>query len=217
MSGKVISKNQLRRLPFYLQFLKEKAHEGIENISSPMIASALNLNEEQVRKDLAVVSSNVGKPKKGRNVLELIEDIETFLGYNDTHSAILVGAGHLGRALLSYKGFASYGLDIVAAFDSNASMINQSFNGKDIFPIEEMKHLCKRLNINIGIIAVPADGAQEACNKLIESGVKAIWNFAPIRLVVPDNIIIQNENMASSLAILSSKLREKIIKEEKGE
>ena len=215
MKEKVISKNQLRRLPFYLSFIKEKEKEGIDNISSPMIAQGLNLNEEQVRKDLALVSSSGGKPKLGRNVKELINDIESFLGYNDVNTAIIVGAGHLGRALLSYNGFSNYGLDIVAAFDDNPELSLQSFNGKEILPMSKLKSLCERLNIKIGIITVPAEHAQTVCEQLVQSGVKAIWNFAPVRLNAPYDIIIQNENMASSLAILSNKLKEKLNK--KGE
>lgn len=207
MKGKIISKNQLRRLPFYLSYLKSKCNEGVLFISSPQIASGLGLSEEQVRKDLALVSRSYGKPKTGRNIQTLILDIEEYLGYKNTNSAILVGAGHLGSALFGYQGFAQYGLDIVAAFDNNPEKIGTTILDKHIYGLDMLEEVCSTLDVAIGIITVPAEAAQEVCDRLVKIGVKAIWNFAPIKLDVDESVIVQNENMASSLAILSSKLR----------
>lgn len=207
MKEKNISKNQLRRLPFYLSYLKSKCNEGVEYISSPQIASGLGLSEEQVRKDLALVSRSCGKPKTGRCVKTLISDIEYYLGYEDSHKAILVGAGHLGGALFAYQGFAKYGLDIIAAFDTNEEKIGSTIHDKHIYSLDSLEEVCSCYEVAIGIITVPAEAAQDVCDRLVKIGVKAIWNFAPIKLDTPENVIIQNENMASSLAILSSKLR----------
>ena len=208
MNFKNASKNQLRRLPFYLSYLKARQAEGVESISSPQIAVSLNLSEEQVRKDLALVSSKNGKPKIGRDIKILINDIEKFLGYKDSRSAILVGAGHLGRALMAHDGFASYGLNIVAAFDNDINKIDCIFNGKYIYSIGQLENKCASLNAHIGIITVPPQYAQKICDRLVAAGVKGIWNFANVVLEVPEGVIVQNENMASSLAILSNKLKE---------
>lgn len=179
-------------------------------VSAPILAAELQLNEVQVRKDLAAVSSTGGRPKTGYRVSTLITDIEEFLGYHDISSAVLVGVGHLGQALLSYQGFSDYGLSIEAAFDRNPELDRAIVSGKTVFPMEKLVSLCQRLKVHIGIITVPAGAAQEVCDMLVEGGVKAIWNFAPTHLNVPDSIILQNENMASSFAVLSRKLQEKL-------
>lgn len=201
MTG-TISKQGLRRLPFYLEYLKKKRDEGAKNISATIVANDLNLNEVQVRKDLAAVSITGGKPKTGYIVTELIRDLESFLGYDNTKEAIICGTGKLGQALLSYKEFSRYGLNIVAAFDTNEQIVD---NVK-IFHASKMKELCGRLKIHIGIICVPPESAQAVCNEMVESGIVAIWNFAPVHLVVPPNVILQNENLAASLAVLSQNL-----------
>ena len=207
MKGKVVSKNQLRRLPFYLSYLKSKYQEGVMYISSPQIALGLELSEEQVRKDLALISKSCGKPKTGRSVETLIMDLEEYLGYKNISKAVIVGAGHLGSALIAYQGFAKYGLDIMAAFDNNPLKIGTMVGDKNIYSLDSLEEVCKSQSVEIGIITVPAEAAQEVCNRLVNLGVRAIWNFAPIKLDVIDSVIVQNENMASSLAVLSSKLR----------
>ena len=208
MKVKNPSKNQLRRLPIYLAYLREKMAEGMELISSPQVAASLNLSEEQVRKDLNLVSSKSGKPKIGRDIKLLIYDIEEFLGYRDARKAILVGAGHLGRALLAHEGFKSYGLDIICAFDNDINRTNCIFNDKHIYSINDLEKVVKDSNVHIGIITVPQRYAQETCDRLVAAGIKGIWNFTSAVLEVPEGIIVQNENMASSLAILSNKLKE---------
>ena len=207
MKGKNVSKNQLRRLPFYLSYLRGKYSEGVEYISSPQIALGLDLSEEQVRKDLALVSRTCGKPKTGRCVETLILDLEEYLGYKNTNKAVIVGAGHLGGALIAYQGFSKYGLDIVAAFDSDPNKVGTAIGEKTIYSLTELEDVCRDLDVAIGIITVPAEAAQDVCDRLVKIGVKAIWNFAPIKLDVIENVIVQNENMASSLAVLSSKLK----------
>ncbi len=210
--GKEISRETLKRLPIYWNYLRALPENGPENVSATTIATALDLYDVQVRKDLACVSSK-GKPKIGYATKELISDIETFLGYNNSDSAALVGTGNLGSALLSYMGFAEYGLDIRAAFDANPKVVGTVVNGKEIFPMSELQRVCKEMKIRIGIITVPADKAQEVCDELIAGGVMAIWNFAPTKLKVPAGILVQNENMAVSLAVLSKHLQEKLREE----
>lgn len=204
-----ISKHTLQRLPMYLSYIKGLPEDAPKNISATTIAEALQLNDVQVRKDLASVSSS-GKPKVGYNVKDLIAELEAFLGYNDIDNAVIVGAGSLGKALLNYSGFKAYGLNIIAAFDLCEEPTE--FQGKTVFPIAQLGSFCRKVNVHIGIITVPASSAQEICDLLVESGIRAIWNFAPVHLVVPDGILVQNENMASSLALLSNHLREQMKK-----
>lgn len=197
-----ISTQTLRRLPYYLNYLVSAEPES-GYISAAAVASALSLNEVQVRKDLATVCQTRGIPKKGFPVEELIEGLRDCLGQNNVYDAVLVGAGNLGRALLSYKGFEQYGLNIVAAFDIKEG----TSNGKKIFSLEKLPDIIKRLNIKIAVITVPGEAAQEVCNTLTENGILAVWNFAPAHLTVPNGVLVQNENMASSLAVLSNHLK----------
>lgn len=211
MGIEAVSKQTLRRLPVYLSYLRTLPKDRPSNISATMIAEELGLNQVQVRKDLALVSSG-GRPKIGYITEDLINDIESFLGYDGTTDAILVGAGKLGQALLSYEGFERYALNIVAAFDEDESVIGSELFGKTVLPVERLEEICKRLQIRIGIITVPGKQAQEICNRLVYGGVLAIWNFAPVHLTVPPGILVQNENMAASLAVLSKHLAENLSK-----
>jgi redox-sensing transcriptional repressor len=209
-----ISRKTLERLPVYHHYLEGKFAEGTETISAPMIALDLKLNEVQVRKDIASVAKTAGKPKTGYAVKDLIDDLEEFLGYHNVNQAVLVGAGYLGRALLSYKGFEQYGVEIVMAFDSDGRKVDTKIGGKMVLPMAKLENLCQRMNIHIGIITVPAKAAQEVCDQLVAGGVRAVWNFAPVHLNVPDHVLVQNENMAVSLAALSKYLYEVQKKEE---
>ncbi len=204
----VIINASLKRLPLYYNYLKNKSKEGEVYASSTLIANSLNLNPIQVRKDLAFVSSTSGKPRMGFEILPLISDLETFLGYNNVDEAVLVGVGKLGRTLLSYDGFKDYGLDIIAGFDSDENLAGIKINGKPVLPISKLKTVVSRLNVHIGIIAVTKEAAQKVCNLLVDAGIKAIWNFAPTLVEVPKGIIIRNENLAASLAALSLELIE---------
>lgn len=202
---KQISKRTLYRLPIYLSLLQEKEREGVEYISATTIANLLDLNHVQVRKDLSCASS-AGRPKVGYETKVLISDLKNFLDYNNAKNAVIVGAGDLGKALLGYNGFNSYGLNVIAAFDTNEEICGTQVKGKPIYHIDTMENRLARLDISIGIITTPARFAQATCDRLVKCGVKAIWNFAPTSLNVPKDIIVQNENMATSLAVLSNKL-----------
>ncbi len=208
MEEKKVSKSVLKRLPGYLAYLKSLPEDGSAHISATSLANALGMGEVQVRKDLAIVSDG-GRPKIGYLRESLITDIEQFLGYDNTTDAVLIGAGKLGLALMGYSGFEEYGLNIQAAFDIHPSM-EKTEEGQPIYPITKLEHFCKVHKILMGIITVPAANAQEAADRLIACGVKAIWNFAPAHLDVPPYILVQNENMATSLAVLSVHLRAQI-------
>ena len=202
-----LSKQALKRLPMYMSYLKS-VEETTEYISSSAVAKALDLNDVQVRKDLAAVCKTAGIPKRGFLVQDLVDGISDFLGYEERTDAILVGAGNLGMALMSYKGFERYGIKIAAAFDTRSEVIDN----KRVFNISQLPEKCKKLKVKIGIITVPAHEAQNVCDILVESGIMGIWNFSPVHLKAPEDILVQNENMASSLTVLSNHLREKIKK-----
>ena len=213
MEPKKISKSVLKRLPGYLSYLKSLPENGATHISATALANALGMGEVQVRKDLAMVSDG-GRPKIGYLRESLIEDIEQFLGYDNVTDAVLIGAGKLGQALMAYKGFDEYGLNIMAAFDRNPKM-EQTDEGKPVYNINKLTRFCRAHKVLMGIITVPAEGAQEVADLLITCGIKAIWNFAPTHLDVPSNILVQNENMATSLAVLSVHLQAQMKEEKK--
>lgn len=205
MERKEISKSVLKRLPGYLSYLKGLPENAPPYISATSLAGALGMGEVQVRKDLAMVSDG-GRPKLGYLRTGLVDDIEQFLGYDNTTDAVLIGAGKLGQALMDYVGFDAYGLNILAAFDI-CPPEDQSGIRKPIYPITQLESFCKSHKVLMGIITVPQKSAQEVCNLLIANGIKAIWNFAPVHLEVPEHILVQYENMATSLAVLSMHLQ----------
>jgi redox-sensing transcriptional repressor len=208
MESKKISQSVLKRLPSYLSYLKTLPEDPGAHISATALAAALGMGEVQVRKDLAMVSDG-GRPKIGYLRSALIDDIEQFLGYDNTTDAVLIGAGKLGQALLDYHGFDEFGLNILAAFDVGPSA-TETQEGTPIYPMEQLESFCRNNNVLMGIITVPSKYAQEVCDSLIRCGIKAVWNFAPVHLDVPANILVQNENMATSLALLSMHLQAQI-------
>lgn len=199
----------IRRLPMYLRLLIELQGEQHLHVSSTFIAERFQLEPIQVRKDLAAMGI-VGQPRIGFVVTDLTAAIMQFLGWNTANEAFLIGAGNLGAALAGYRGFVDYGLDIVAAFDSDKRKIGTHMHGIKIFPLEKMPDLARRLHVQIGILTLPAEAAQEAADLLVQSGFKALWNFTPAKLIVPDSIIVERVDLAASLAVLSRKLKEQL-------
>lgn len=205
--GTLLTKNQLRRLPNYLHLLKNLKTSGMKYISCQTIADCLDLNKEQVRKDIALISSTDGVPNKGREISTLINDIETILGYKTNTNAVLIGAGSLGTALCYYKGFENYGLNIVAAFDKYPTNIGKKVGNVPLFNINELDaKFLTELNAEIGIICVPDKFAQEVADQLIKSNIQAIWNLAPTKINAPKEIIVLDSDLASALAVLSHEL-----------
>jgi redox-sensing transcriptional repressor len=213
MENKKISTFVLKRLPDYLSYLKSLPDTAPDYISATTLANALGMGQVQVRKDLAMVSDG-GRPKIGYCRKNLIRDIERFLGYDNATDAVLVGFGKLGQALMGYKGFNEYGLNIQVAFDPHPER-KQHIVDKPIYPVSELEEFCRNNKVMVGIITAPAAHAQEVANQLVAGGVKAIWSFAPVHLNVPDNIIVQYENMATGLAVLSVHLQAHINEEKK--
>lgn len=203
--SKSIPEPSLRRLPKYLNLLIRLKNQGREIVSCTHISKALQVDPTLVRKDLSFTGMK-GKPKTGFPITGLINSIEVFLNLKNIKEAFMVGAGNLGSALLRYDGFARYGLRIVAAFDNNPDKIGGEINGIKVLGVDKLQNLARRMHIHIGIITVPALAAQEMADMMIESGIKAIWNFSSMEISVPDHIFVINENLANSFAVLSHKL-----------
>lgn len=202
---KILKVPTIRRLPAYLRILRDMEREGIEFVSTTTIGEMLTLDAITVRKDLAITNV-LGRPKIGYQVKELVVAIETFLGWHNNSDAFLVGVGHLGQALMGYQGFAQYGLRIIAGFDINPAMIGKKIAGSTIFSLNELPYLIKRMRVEMIILCVPAEMAQSVAEMAVEAGIKGIWNFTPETLDLPPHIVVQREDMASGLAVLSAKL-----------
>lgn len=202
-----------QRMPEYLKALRGMRSDGIKTVSSAVLSKTVKLNPSVIKKDLSYASIETGKPRIGYSVEGLIAGIEEFLGYNDPKNAILVGVGKLGQALMGYKGFSEYGLDILAGFDANPEVIGKEINGKKILPVSSLGDEIKKLNVKIAVLAIPQGFAQEITDELVASGIRAIWNFTPAHIVVPETVALKNENMAASLAVLSNQLQEILRKE----
>ena len=202
---KIVSEPTLKRLPLYHRFLKEWQAAGRETVSCTDIGLDLDLDPTQVRKDLESVGI-VGRPRIGYGLAILIDELERFLGWNNVNDAFLVGAGSMGSALLGYRKFEQCGLKIVTAFDLDPSKTGTRIHGKYVLPLDKLPDLARRMHVLIGIITVPATEAQAVADLMVEGGIRAIWNFAPIRLRSPEHVIIHNEDLYCSLASLSQKL-----------
>lgn len=204
---KAIPEPTMRRLPLYQSYLKSQFEAGLKLVSCTQIAENFKLTPIQVRKDLALTGI-VGKPKVGYEVGGLLKAVEECLGWNNSTEAFLVGVGSLGEALLKYRGFDKYGLNIVAAFDTDPQKVGRDIGGKKIFDLSKFSNLAVRMQIKIGILTVPETEAQRIADQMIKSGIRAIWNFTPVKVIVPESVIIQNENLSASFVVLSKKLRE---------
>lgn len=201
-----VSKATLSRMPAYLRYLKEESVKGVEYVASAAIAKDMAVSAVLVRKDLALVSSIAGRPRLGFEVNGLIADIEKFLGYDNVSDALVVGVGGLGRAFLGYEGFKNYGLNIVAGFDADPALVGTKIASKPVLSPDDLADFVQQRNINIGIITVPKSAAQTVCDRMIGAGIKAIWNFASVKLNVPNGVIVRYEDLAASLAMLSGEL-----------
>jgi redox-sensing transcriptional repressor len=197
----------LERLMRYYRFLCElTAKEPIQAITSAQIAEALDIDPTQVRKDFAAIGIQ-GLGRVGFDSCEVCRAIREVIGFNRTHEAVLVGAGHLGGALLAYSGFERYGLQIVAAFDKDKNLVGGEIAGCNIKPMKELRPFIKRRSIRLAILTTPAETAQELTDRLVSAGIKAIWNFAPTRLSVPPEVLVRNEHISIGLSQLAYHLK----------
>ena len=192
----------IRRLPSYLHIIRQALRNGDQYISGTVIAQELNLEPIQVRKDLAITGI-VGKPKKGYPVEALVGAIEHFLGWDQNHEAVLVGAGNLGSALMGYQEFQLHGLHIVAAFDTDPAKVASSVHGVIVRPMESLDAEIRSIGAEIAILTVPSPFAQATAETLVAAGITSIWNFTNTKLKVPPEIVVQREDLSSGYALLS--------------
>jgi len=205
METERIPEPTLRRLPWYLAYLKLAADQGENYISSTQIARAINVSASQIAKDLSLLNVS-GKTRVGYDVKELIEVLEEFLGFRHTRQAFLFGVGSLGGALLHDKGLSQYGLEIVAGFDVNPDLVGQTINGIPVYHIDEFPTMQASSAICIGILTVPIDKAQAVAERMVAGGIKAVWNFTPFRIHMPEDIVVQNTSIYAHLALIFNRL-----------
>jgi redox-sensing transcriptional repressor len=197
----------LRRLPWYLAFIKLLKGRGEQSVSSTQIARQINVDPSQVAKDLSFVNIS-GKTRVGYDIEMLINVLESFLGFTSSHKAFLFGVGSLGGALLQDTGLKQYGLEIVAGFDVRPELDGTFINGIPVFNIERLQEKVETYGATIGILTVPVDKAQAVADEIIDKGIKAIWNFTPFRIRVPKGVVIQNTSMYAHLAVMFNRMQE---------
>lgn len=202
----------LRRLPWYLAFAQLFKKEGNANISSTQIAISLDIDPSKVAKDLSFINIS-GKTRVGYDLEEFTKVLERFLGFKQAHNAFMFGVGSLGGALLQDNGLSNYGLDVVAGFDVKSELIGTSINNIPIYHVESCANLKQKLDVDIGILTVPIDKAQEVADMMVAGGIKAIWNFTPFRIRVPENVVVQNTSIYAHLAVMYNRLNEQLEKD----
>ena len=195
----------LRRLPWYLSNIKLMKEKGEQYVSSTQISKEINIDASQIAKDLSYVNIS-GRTRVGYNIDALIEVLESFLGFTNMHKAFLFGVGSLGGALLRDSGLRLFGLEIVAAFDINPELVGKDLGGIPIFHSDDFGAKMKEYDVNIGVLTVPINIAQEITNKMVDGGIKAVWNFTPFRIRVPENIVVQNTSLYAHLAVMFNRL-----------
>ena len=195
----------LRRLPWYLSNIKLMKDKGEQYVSSTQISKEINIDASQIAKDLSYVNIS-GRTRVGYNIDALIEVLESFLGFTNMHKAFLFGVGSLGAALLRDSGLHHFGLEIVAAFDVNPELVGKDLNGIPIYHSDDFEAKMKEYDVNIGVLTVPINIAQEITDKMEDGGIKAVWNFTPFRIRVPENIVVQNTSLYAHLAVMFNRL-----------
>jgi redox-sensing transcriptional repressor len=198
----VISKATIDRLPLYFRTLRLAQDEGIDIISSDELGRRLGITPEQIRKDLASFGQ-FGKKGVGYYVNELKRNVGEILGLDNHWNIAVIGIGHLGAALANYQNFVTLGFNLVALFDQNPDVIGSTVNHVNVEDIKDLDEIIKERKVHIGIIAVPAAFAQGVADKLVAAGVRGIWNFAPVKMKVPDTMHIVNEDLSVGLSSLS--------------
>ena len=195
----------LRRLPWYLSVCRLLKQRGEQYVSSTRLSKETSIVASQIAKDLSCVNI-VGRTRVGYDIDNLLDVLEDFLGFTSMHRAFLFGAGKLGSALLNDTGLKQFGLEVVAAFDTSPRIVGHSVAGIPVYHINELEAKMKKHNVQIGILTVPIDRAQEVADKMIVWGIKAIWKFTPLRIRVPDNIVVQNTSLYAHLSLMFNRL-----------
>lgn len=203
----------LRRLPWYLSNIKLLKQQGEHYVSSTQISKEINIDASQIAKDLSYVNIS-GRTRVGYDIDSLIDVLESFLGFSNVHKAFLFGVGSLGGALLGDSGLVHFGLEIVASFDVNPHIVGKRINNIPIFHTHDFpKKMQEYKNVNIGVLTVPIEIAQTVTDTMVKGGIKAVWNFTPFRIRVPENIVVQNTSLYAHLAVMFNRLNFNEIKE----
>lgn len=195
----------LRRLPWYLSNVKLLKQRGERYVSSTQISKEINIDASQIAKDLSYVNIS-GRTRVGYEVDALIAVLERFLGFTAIHKAFLFGVGSLGGALLQDSGLKHFGLEIVAAFDVNPALVGTSLNGIPVFHSDEFVSKMQEYDVQIGVLTVPIEIAQCITDAMVAGGIKAVWNFTPFRIRVPEHIVVQNTSLYAHLAVMFNRL-----------
>jgi redox-sensing transcriptional repressor len=196
----------LRRLPWYLSNVKLLKQRGEKYVSSTQISKEINIDSSQIAKDLSYVNIS-GRTRVGYEVDTLIEVLENFLGFTRLHRAFLFGVGSLGGALLQDSGLSHFGLEIVAAFDVNPKLVGTKLNGISIYHTDDFERMMKEYDVQIGVLTVPIEIAQNITDTMVAGGIKAVWNFTPFRIRVPEDIVVQNTSLYAHLALMFNRLK----------
>jgi redox-sensing transcriptional repressor len=197
-----VAESTVRRLSLYLRFLEEFEEQGIDTISSEALAQRGGTTSAQVRKDLSFFGS-FGKRGLGYAVPELAGRLREILGLERRYRVAMIGAGKIGSALVQYRGFRTRGFDIVAIFDSDPGKVGRQWNGLTVLDIDQLEAEFSRRQMDMAVLVTPAEAAQGVAERLVRLGVKAILNFAPVQLVVPDDVVVKTVNLALELETLS--------------
>ena len=201
----------LRRLPWYLSCAKLMRDKGEKFVSSTQISKQINIDSSQIAKDLSYVDIS-GRTRVGYEVDLLISVLEDFLGFTNLHRAYLFGVGSLGGALLRDSGLSHFGLKSVGAFDVNPDLVGTEINGIPIYHTDELQLRMQKDKVNIGVLTVPIAISQQVTDKMVEGGIKAVWNFTPFRIRVPEGIVVQNTSLYAHLAVMFNRLNENMKK-----
>ncbi len=195
----------LRRLPWYLAYIKLLQAKGEEYVSSTQIAKEIGVDSSKIAKDLSFINIS-GKTRVGYEINSLVSVLEEFLGFTSMHKAFIFGVGNLGAALMHDSGLSQYGLEVVAGFDINPRLIGKTINHIPVYSTEQFAQMQQEMGVQIGILTVPVNKAQQATDEMIAGGIKAIWNFTPYRIRAPKNIVIQNTSIYAHLAVMFNRL-----------
>ncbi|EQG06981.1 oxidoreductase, NAD-binding Rossmann fold family protein [Clostridioides difficile 6041] len=207
LGNKNISMAVIRRLPKYHRYLGDLLHRDIQRISSKELSDIIGFTASQIRQDLNNFGG-FGQQGYGYNVEALHTEIGKILGLDRPYNAVLVGAGNLGQAIANYAGFRKAGFEIKALFDANPRMIGLKIREFEVLDSDTLEDFIKNNNIDIAVLCIPKNGAQEVINRVVKAGIKGVWNFAPLDLEVPKGVIVENVNLTESLFTLSYLMKE---------
>ena len=201
----LIPEPALRRLPWYLAYVSLLRERGVEYVSSTGIARGINVDASQIAKDLSFLDIK-GKTRIGYEVSMIEHKLEEFLGFRKRHRAAIIGVGSLGRALMQDSGLTNYGLEVVAGFDVDPAKIGTTHEGMPVYDVACLGEKARELGMEIGIVTVPVEYAQDAADSIVEAGLKAIWNFTPYRIQVPEEIVVTNTSIYAHLAVMYNRM-----------